>query len=196
MFDSITTEEYKIDVNKDKTSVFTVYSIKDDIIIEQVQSIRELVNEKYLPSSRRSEIEDITNNIFVEELKQLKDFHYSFGEDEKRFFNKYFEGINLVYKIGKTFSKEIQKKIIDEITELTGKTFEGERIPTYMEDNKVNVIFKVNPLDYLKEFDRLYEKIISDGNYSIIFRALEFATIVDKVHKSANDIMSIVDKYK
>lgn len=185
-------EGYKIEITKDSSSVFKV-STMDGQVLEDVQSIAGLVEAKYLPASRVTDLKQQLDRTFSSELNALQGLYYS-HIDSEQFFSRYFEGITFVYKIAKNYSKEVQKKITDEVSNIV-KT-DSKTFPVYMEDNKLKVIFLVNPYDYLKSFKTLYDKIIRDGNYSVINQATELIIALDKIYSTTLKIMEIADKYQ
>ncbi len=161
--------------------------------MEDVQSIAGLVESKYIPTSRVMELKQQVDSSFSNELNTLQGLYFT-HVDSEQFFNKYFQDITMVYKIGKVYSKEVQKKIVDEVSAVV--KIELKQMPVYVEDNKLNVIFTVSPSGYLKSFKTLYDKIIRDGNYSLIAQATELAMAVDRIYGVALRIQEIADKYE
>jgi hypothetical protein len=193
MFNSIENEEYKIEVDKDNGAIFTVIKKSDDgeNVIEHVQSIKELINDKYMSNSQREELKQIADQEFKEDVNELETIYYSITDEDKRLFGKYFDGISFSYKISKVLSKEIQKKIIDQINEKM-----ETKIPIYIEGNKLVAVFNHNPLEYIKEFKGLYSKILSEGNYSLIKRAIEFGKIINDIQTQMLNIINTIEIYE
>jgi len=194
MFDSFETESYKIEIVKNNGGAFKVYNI-DGTLMETVSSIKELVAEKYIVTDQVAELKTQCEEIFKEELSQLQHAYFLY-QDKSGFFSKYFKDITFTYKLSKTFSKEIHKKIIEEIQTYITSIISDKHLPISVNENKLEVIFTVNPNSYLKSFNAMYDKIMVDGNYSLIDQALEMIQAVDFIYDVSVNIMEIADKYQ
>ena len=185
-------EGYKIEVNKDNASVFKVYD-ENNQILEEIQCIAGLVAEKYLPASKVSELRAICERIFKDDLDKLQEIYYAQSGNE-RFFSENFDRISMVVKIKKSFSKEIQNKIKQEISDMV-KSESNKSMPVSISGNKLDIMFMVDPLGYLKSFKKLYNDIKRDDNYSLVNQALELGEAIDKIYMTALKVLEIADKY-
>lgn len=194
MFDTFEAEGYKIEITKGNGGVFKVYS-PDGSLIEIVPSIKELISEKYIATENVQELKNKCEEILDEELTMLQQAYFLYS-DKKGFFSKYFNDITFTYKLSKTFSKEIHKKIIEEIREYIDKKITGKHLPISITNKKLEIMFTVNPNSYLKSFNQMYDKIFLDGNYTLIEQALEMIQGIDFIYDITINVMDIVDKYQ
>jgi hypothetical protein len=184
---------YKIEIASGTASVFTIMDMSGQVL-EQVQSINDLIAEKYIAPSAINEIKDVCSRIFNLEISQLQSAYFTYqGED--KFFSKFFQDITFSYKLNKQYPKEIQKKLIDDIRELITSKVVDKHLPISITDNKLEVMFTVSPVAFLKSFNMMYSKVMVDGNYSVINNALELISAVDLIHDISVGIMQIVDGY-
>lgn len=194
MFDTYEANSYKIEIVKNNGGAFKVYN-DDGTLLETVSSIKELVAEKYIITDDVQDIKSQCEEIFKEDLSKLQHAYFLY-QDKSGFFSRYFKDITFTYKLSKTFSKEIHKKIIEEIQDYINSKISGKHLPITVTSNKLEVIFTVNPNSYLKSFNSMYDKIMVDGNYSLIDQALEMITAVDFIYDISINIMEIADKYQ
>jgi len=185
---------YRIEIASDTANVFSVMDSAGQIL-EQVQSIGDLVADKYITTDKINELKAICDKVFGEQIAQIQNGYFVY-QNETGFFNKFFKDIVFTYKLNKTFSKEVHKKITEEIRELVSSKVADKHLPVSITDNKLEVIFTVNPVSYLKTFNALYDKIMVDGNYSVISQAQSMIQAVDFLHDIALGIMAIADTYQ
>jgi len=185
---------FRIEIASGTASVFTVMDSQGQML-EQVQSISDLVADKYITTDKISELKGICDRVFSSEIAQLQNGYFVY-QNETEFFNKFFRDIVFTYRLNKTFSKEIHKKMLEDIRSLITSKISDKHLPVSISDNKLEVIFTVNPVSYLKTFNALYDKIMVDGNYSVIMQALEMIQAVDFLHDLAIGIMQIADNYQ
>jgi hypothetical protein len=185
---------YKIEVASGEANVFTVMDTSGQYL-ESVQSIGDLVADKYITTDKIGELKGICDRVFGTEIAQLQNGYFVY-QNETEFFNKFFRDIVFTYRLNKTFSKEIHKKMVDDIRMLIASKVSDKHLPISIADNKLEVIFTVNPVSYLKTFNTLYDKIMVDGNYSVISQALEMIQAVDFLHDLSIGIMTIADQYQ
>lgn len=182
---------YKIEVSADG-DVFKIY-LSNGQLLESIQSISELIQNKYLPASRVNELRQVTDKVFAQDLTRLQELYYN-HQNNNEFFSKHFEGINFVYKINSNISKDIRNKLKVELNDLIMSEF-NIPLPIYIEGNKVNIVFKVNPYGYLKSFKNMYNDMLINGNYSFNKQTLELAEAIDKIYVVSLKAMDIIEKH-
>lgn len=184
---------FRIEIASGEANVFTVMDISGQYL-ESVQSIGDLVAEKYITTDKIGELKGICDRVFGAEIAQLQNGYFVY-QGETEFFNRFFRDIVFTYRLNKMYSKEIYKKMVDDIRTLIASKVANKHLPISVADNKLEVIFTVNPVSYLKTFNALYDKVMVEGNYSVISQALEMIQAVDFIHDLSIGIMQIADSY-
>jgi hypothetical protein len=186
-------EGYKIEVIKGSNdNVFVVYGM-DGKKIEGMESIEELIKGKYIRKDKRKELSIMAEKVYSNELNELTEL-YHVHKDDNELFNKYFSKQNLLYKInGSEYTKEIKTKVKNEIKEML--TAEKENPYVYILGNKLNVMFSSNPIDNVKQFNKIYNDIINYDNFSLINKAIVLGKVIEKQFNLTIKTMDIIDKY-
>ena len=178
---------YKIEVSAEGKP-FRV-SMPDGTLIESVQSISELIQGRYLPSSKVDELHEQAHKIFAEDIEKMKELNTK-HEESGIFFSEHFADISMVSKINSSDAESVK----NEISAMLDEEFDTQ-LPIYVEGNKLNIVFKCSPMAYLKAFNGLYDRMVIEGNYSVRKQALELAESVDKIYITALKVLDIIDKY-
>jgi hypothetical protein len=165
----------------------------DGTLLESVQSISNLIQNKYLSASKVNDLRSITDKIFAEDLNRLQELYFN-HRDDNEFFTKHFEGINFTYKINSKLSKDERNKLQAELSELIQSEF-ATALPIYIEGNRINIVFKVNPYSYLKSFKIMYSNLLREGNYSFNKQILGLAESIDKIYIVTLKAIEIIEKY-
>jgi hypothetical protein len=183
---------YTIEVS-DKSNVMGIYKVymPDGSLVASIDSIHDLVQNKYLSASKVNEVKDMTDKIYADDINKIQELYY--GQDNNNIYiNNAFQGINMVCKL--KGNKEDFKKVKDEVSELLLAEFDGKFFPMYIEGNKLNIVFSINPSNYLKAFKKMYNNLFIEGNYSYIEQILELGEAINKINIVALKIMDIVEK--
>jgi hypothetical protein len=183
---------YTIEVS-DKSNVMGIYKVymPDGSLVANIDSISDLVQNKYLSASKVNEVKDITEKIYANDIIKIQELYYG-QENNNIYINNAFQGINMVCKL--KGNKEDFKKVKDEVSELLLAEFDGKFFPMYIEGNKLNIVFSINPSNYLKAFKKMYNNLFIEGNYSYIEQILELGEAINKINIVTLKIMDIVEK--
>ena len=183
---------YTIEVS-DKSNVMGIYKVymPDGSLVASIDSIHDLVQNKYLSASKVNEVKGMTEKIYANDINKIQELYYG-QENNNVYINNAFQGINMVCKL--KGSKEDFKKVKSEISELLLAEFDGKFFPMYIEGNKLNIVFSINPSNYLKAFKKMYNNLFIEGNYSYIEQILELGEAINKINIVALKIMDIVEK--
>jgi hypothetical protein len=186
---------YKIEINAENNggNIFKVY-MPDGSLISNIDSIHDLIQNKYLSASKANELRKMAEDIFSEDLNRIQEIYYSYEDNDNHYFDNIFQGINMVCKLSNNINNDIKGKIKNEISELLLTEF-NKNFPIYIEGNRINIVFSVNPHSYLKAFKNMHNNIFRDGNYSFIKQSLELGEAIDKMNIVALKILDIVEKY-
>jgi len=183
---------YIIEVSdKSNIGIYKVY-MPDGSLVASIDSISDLVQNNYLSASNVKTIREITENIYANDINKIQELYYGHENNNNIYINNVFQGINMVCKL--KGNKEDFKKVKHEISELLLAEFDGKFFPIYIEGNKLNIVFSINPSNYLKAFKKMYNNLFIEGNYSYINQMLELGEAINKINIVALKIMDIVEK--